>query len=143
MPARSHPRPSAKNSPAPRAIWSGTISFGLVNIPVKLVNGLRKEQVRFHLLHEKDNARLQRKYVCPVDEKEVPREEIKKAYELSPDQMIIVEEKELESLLPKASRTIELLYFVNRADIDPAYFDVPYYLMPAENAAKAYQLLLN
>jgi DNA end-binding protein Ku len=131
-----------RNAPAPRALWSGTISFGLVNIPVKLVQGVRRKDVHFHLLHEKDNARLQRKYVCPIDEKEVPKEEIKRGFQIAPDQLILIEDEELEALSPKASRTIELLYFVDRAEIDPVYFDVPYYLLPDERSAKAYQLLL-
>ncbi len=142
MRAKSRTRATPKRTVASRALWSGTISFGLVNIPVKLVMAVRKKDVHFHLLHEKDNARLQRKYVCPIDEKEVPREEIKKGYQISPDQLIVVEDAELEALVPKASRTIELLYFVDRSEVDPIYFDVPYYLLPAENAAKAYQLLL-
>jgi DNA end-binding protein Ku len=136
------PEEPKKTSQRTRSMWSGTISFGLVNIPVRLIMGTRKKDVHFHLLHEKDNARLQRKYVCSADGKEVPQDEIKKAYQMPSDQMVIVEEEELKALAPKASRTIELLYFVDSTEIDPAYFDVPYYLAPGENAANAYNLLL-
>ena len=76
---REKPQKESPRKTAGRSIWSGTISFGLVNIPVKLFLAARNKDVHFHLLHEKDNARVQRRYICPVDEKEVPKEEIKKA----------------------------------------------------------------
>ena len=136
-------KPGRKRGAGARPLWNGTISFGLINIPVRLYMGVRRKGVRFHLLHEKDNARLTRKYVCPVEDKEVPADEIKKGYEISRDQHVIVEEKELEALMPKASRTIELLYFVDVGEVDPVYFETPYYLLPDENAAKAYRLLHN
>jgi DNA end-binding protein Ku len=139
------PKNEKKHRPSPppggRPLWSGSISFGLVNVPVRMVPAVRRNDVRFHLLHEKDNARLKRKYVCPVEDKEVPQDEIKKGYEISKDRHVIMEEEELKALAPKASRTIELLYFVHLPDIDPIYFEAPYYLLPAANAEKAYSLL--
>src|SRR4051812_41902303 len=103
--------PKEKAAKKPRAgagerpLWSGSISFGLVNVPVRMVSGIRHNDIRFHLLHEKDNARLKRKYVCSMEDKEVPREEIKKAYELTPDRHVIMEDEELQALAPKATRT--------------------------------------
>jgi DNA end-binding protein Ku len=124
-----------------KPLWSGSISFGLVNVPVRMVPATRRNDLRFHLLHEKDNARLKRKYVCSVDQKEVPPDEIKKGYEITPNHHVVMEEEELKELAPKASRTIDLLYFIHVADIDPVYFDTPYYLLPGPNADRAYSLL--
>src|SRR5256885_12241085 len=98
--------------PAPRAMWSGSISFGLVNIPVKLYVAVREERVSFHMLHDADHARLQRKLVCSADGKEVTNEHIVKGYEIAPDQYVIVRPEELEAVAPKASRTIEITDFV-------------------------------
>jgi DNA end-binding protein Ku len=127
--------------PGGRPLWNGSISFGLVNVPVHMVPAVRQNDLRFHLLHEKDNARLKRKYVCSVEEKEVPADEIKKGYEVSPNRHVIMEPKELEALAPKASRHIDLLYFVRSDEIDPIYFERPYYLIPDAQAEKAYCLL--
>jgi len=125
-----------------RAIWSGSISFGLVNIPVKLFTAVKDSSVHFNLLHSKDKSRLQRKMVCAAEGKEVPPEEIVKGYEIAPDQYVIVKDKELEELAPKASRTIEIRDFVDLDQIDPLYYDRPYYVSPGERAAKPYRLLV-
>src|SRR5688572_19110438 len=126
----------------PRSLWSGSISFGLVNIPVQLVGATRSKQVHFHLLHAKDNARLKQKLICPVDKKEVPRSEAIQGYEVSPDRVVALQPKELDALLPKSSRAIEILDFAPLHTIDSIYFHQPYYLVPDERAAKAYRLLL-
>ncbi len=126
----------------PRAMWSGSISFGLVNIPVKLFVAVREERVAFHMLHDQDHARLQRKLVCSSDGKEVHSEHIVKGYEVAPDQYVIVQQSELEALAPKASRTIEITDFVDTSEIDPLYYDRPYYLAPGEHASKSYALLV-
>src|SRR6476661_6219016 len=109
-----------------RAIWSGSISFGLVNIPVKLFTAVKDSSVHFNLLHSKDKSRLQRKLVCAAEGKEVPPEEIVKGYEIAPDQYVVIKDKELEELAPKASRTIEIRDFVDLDQIDPLYYDRPY-----------------
>jgi DNA end-binding protein Ku len=132
--------PKKKNLPRP--IWSGSISFGLVNIPVRLYTAVKQTDVRFHLLHDQDKSRLQRKMVCPVEEKEVPSEHMIKGYEISPGKHVIVEEGELKALAPKASRAIDVLYFVDISDIDPIFYQHPYYLLPAEHAEKAYSLFV-
>jgi DNA end-binding protein Ku len=122
-------------------MWSGSISFGLVNIPVKLFIAVREKDIHFHMLHDQDHARLQRKLVCSADGKEVHPEHIVRGYEVAPDQYVIVQDRELEALAPKASRTIEIKDFVDLDDIDPLYYDRPYYLAPGEHAAKSYKLL--
>ena len=125
-----------------RAIWSGAISFGLVNIPVKLYSAARKKTVRFHQLDSADNSRIQQKRVNPSTGEEVPYEQLVKGYELSPDRYVVVRPEELEAVEPKKTRTIDIEDFVELDQIDPIYFDHPYYLAPAEGAAKAYALLL-
>jgi DNA end-binding protein Ku len=123
-------------------MWSGSISFGLVNVPVKLFVAVREERVHFHMLHDQDHARLQRKMVCSADGKEVHPEHIVKGYQIGPDRYVIVSDEELEALAPKASRTIEIHDFVDIEEIDPLFYDRPYYLAPGEHAAKSYRLLV-
>ncbi len=125
-----------------RSIWSGSLSFGLVNIPIKLYTAVREERVAFHLLHDQDKVRLKQKMVCPEDGKEVHREHMVKGYEISPDKYVIVRDEEIEAVAPKSSRVIELQDFVDLKAIDPVYFDRPYYLVPQQHAEKAYRLLV-
>ncbi len=125
-----------------RAIWSGAISFGLVNIPVKLFSAVSKKTVRFHQLDSKDNTRIQQKRVNPATGEEVPYEQLVKGFELSPDRYVVVRPEELESIEPKKTRTIEIEDFVEIDQIDPIYYDHPYYLAPGTGAAKPYKLLL-
>lgn len=125
----------------PRAIWSGSISFGLVNIPVKLFSAVKDQGVHFHQLHAEDGARLRQKMVCPVDGDEVRDDEIVKGFEIGPDRYVTVEQDELDALAPKTTRTIEIEDFVGLDEIDPVYFVRPYYLLPEEGSAKAYGLL--
>lgn len=125
-----------------RAMWSGSISFGLVNIPVKMYSAVKPDDIRFHMLHEKDKARVQQKLVCPAEDREVPRDEIVKGYEISPEQHIVIEEEELRALEPEASHTIDIIQFVDLSEIDPIYYEKPYYLLPDERAEKAYRLLV-
>jgi DNA end-binding protein Ku len=113
-----------------------------VNIPVKLFTAVRENRVRFHLLHDQDHVRLQRRMVCPADGKEVHSEHMVKGYEVGPDQYVIVQQRELEALYPEKSRAIEIEHFVDLGQIDPMFFDRPYYLVPGEQAAKAYRLLV-
>lgn len=129
-------------TPAPRPIWTGSISFGLVNIPVRLVPAVREESVRFHLLHDQDHARLRRKMVCSADGKEVHPEHTVKGYEVGPDQYVIIRQEELEAVAPRRTRTIDIEDFVGLDEIDPVYFDRTYYVTPQEAGAKAYALLV-
>jgi len=127
----------------PRSIWSGAISFGLVNVPVKLYSAVSRKSVRFHQLHDADHVRIQQKRVCPADGEEVPYDNIVKGYEISPDRYVVIEPEELEALDPKKTRAIEIQEFVDLDEIDPIYFDHPYYLAPDTGASKAYRLLLS
>ena len=125
-----------------RSIWSGSLSFGLVNIPVKLTTAVREERIAFHMLHDEDNVRLRQKMVCPRDGEEVHREHTVKGYEISPDHYVIIQESELEAIAPPSSRIIEIRDFVDLKDIDPVFYDRPYYLLPQANAEKSYRLLV-
>jgi DNA end-binding protein Ku len=125
-----------------RSIWSGSISFGLVNVPVKLYTAVARKTVHFHQLHDADGSRIQQKRFCAADGEEVPYENIVKGYEVSPGRYVVVDPAELESLDPKKSRLIEIEQFVDAAQIDPILYDQPYYLAPAAGAAKAYALML-
>jgi DNA end-binding protein Ku len=125
-----------------RAIWSGSISFGLLNVPVKLYSAVSKQSVRFRELREGDGSRVKHKRVAESDGKEVPYEKIVKGYEYAPDQYVVLSRDELSELEPQRSRTIEIQDFVDLDDIDPIYFEQPYYLGPDKGAARAYALLV-
>ena len=125
----------------PRPIWSGAISFGLVNVPVKLFSAVSKKDIHFHQLHAADGVRVRLKHVCPADGEEIPFERLVKGYEIAPDSYVIVTPEELEALDPKASRTIEITDFAAINEIDPLYFDHSYFLVPETSAVKAYALL--
>src|SRR3954453_23548834 len=126
----------------PRSIWTGAISFGLVNVPVKLYSAVSKKTVRFHQLHDQDGVRIQQKRFCPADGEEGAYEHIVKGYEITPDQYVIVEPGELEAIEPSKTKTIDIEDFVDLEEIDPLYYDHPYYLMPGTGAAKPYKLLV-
>ena len=125
-----------------RAIWSGAISFGLVNVPVKLYSATSPKTVRFHQISSKTGARIRQKRVDPSTGDEVAFEDIVKGYEVTPDRYVLVDPEELDALDPKATKTIDIEEFVDLADIDPIYYDHSYYLAPATGGAKAYRLLL-
>jgi DNA end-binding protein Ku len=125
-----------------RSIWTGAISFGLVTVPVKLYSALNRKSVRFHQLSGKTGVRVVQKRVDPQTGDEVPYEEIVKGYELAPDRYVVIEPGELEALEPKKTRTIEIEDFVELAQIDPIYYEHPYYLAPGPGGAKPYRLLL-
>jgi DNA end-binding protein Ku len=127
----------------PRSMWSGSISFGLLNVPVKVATAVSKKQVRFHLLHDDDGVRLESKRVCPQDGQEVPWEHVDKGYEVSKGEYVVFTKEELESLEAESNHAIELEDFVDPKEIDPLFFDSAYYLVPEERSAKAYRLLLD
>ncbi|MEZ5408831.1 MAG: Ku protein [Acidimicrobiales bacterium] len=124
----------------PRAIWSGAISFGLVSIPVKLFSAINHKNVSFNQLDSATNSRIRQKRVNAEGE-EVPYDRIVKGYEVAKDSYVIVTDEELAALSPKASRMIDISDFVDGADIDPVFYDSPYYLVPEELARKSYVLL--
>src|SRR5438270_10700300 len=127
----------------PRAIWSGAISFGLVNVPVKLYSATSPKTVRFHQLSSKTGNRIRQKRVDPVTGDEVPFEDIVKGYEITPDRYVLISSEELEALDPKANKTGDIEEGVDLVDIDPIYYDHSYYLAPTAGGAKAYRLLLD
>jgi len=125
----------------PRPIWSGAISFGLVNVPVKLTSAQSQKDVRFNQLDGNDNARISTKRVRVDDGEEVPYERIVKGYEIAPGRYVVIDPRELESLDPKASRTIDIEEFVSLDEIDPLYYEKGYILLPDKGAEKPYALL--
>ena len=127
----------------PRPIWSGAISFGLVNVPVKVFSATSSKDVRFHQLDGKSKSRIKQKRVSVATGEEVPYEDLIKAYESAPDNYVTVTPEELEALDPKASKTIDIEDFVDLDQIDPVYYERPYYLVPDKGGQKAYALLRN
>jgi DNA end-binding protein Ku len=125
----------------PRAIWTGSITFGLLNVPVKLYSAVSSRAIRFRELREKDGSRVRHKRVAEADGEEVAYEEMVKGYEITPDQYIVLSRDELEALDPKKTKAIEIEDFVDLDQIDPIYFNQPYYLGPAPGAERAYALL--
>ena len=126
----------------PRSIWTGAISFGLVSVPVKLYSAVNRKTVRFHQLNKATGSRIAQKRVDPTTGDEVPYEDIVKGYELSPDRYVVIEPEELDALDPVRTRTIDIEDFVELSQIDPIFYDHPYYLAPGPGGAKPYRLLL-
>jgi len=123
-------------------MWTGAISFGLVTVPVKLYSAINRKTVRFHQLSGKSGVRIAQKRIDPQSGEEVPYEDIVKGYELAPDRYVVIEPGELETLQPKKTKTIEIEDFVELSEIDPVFYDHPYYLAPGPGGAKPYRLLL-
>jgi DNA end-binding protein Ku len=126
----------------PRAIWSGSISFGLVNAPVKMYSAIEENDLELHLVHEKDGSPIGYEKVCKKEGKEVPADEIVKAYEVSDGELVYLEDEDFEAAEEEGHRTIQVRDFVQRDEIDPIVFQRSYYLGPAEGADKVYLLLL-
>ena len=129
----------------PRSLWTGSLSFGLVNVPVRLVTAVRDLDLHFTQLHEKDGAPIEMQRWCSEEEQEVPWEEVAHSYELDSGKEVIVTDADLEAAEPRRTRTIDIEQFVDLADVDPIYFEHPYFLEPGaddEGAKRAYQLLV-
>ena len=129
----------------PRSLWTGSLSFGLVSVPVQLVSGVRDHDLHFHQLHEKDGVRIEQRRFCSEEDMEVMWEEVAHSYDLNGKQVVLTDE-ELGSVEPRKTRTIEIEAFVDRAELDPIYFDHPYYLVPAgdsDGTLRAYRLLVS
>lgn len=127
-----------------RALWSGSLSFGLVNVPVQLVSAARDLDYRFNELHEKDKARIEQRRFCSAEDAEVTWEEVARGFDLDGKQVIVTDD-ELGSVQPRKTRTIDIEAFVELAEVDPIYFDHPYFLVPAgdsEGTLRAYRLLV-
>jgi DNA end-binding protein Ku len=126
----------------PRAIWSGSISFGLVNAPVKMYSAIDEHDLELHLVHEKDGSPIGYDKVCKKEEKKVPADEIVKAYEVSDGEYVYLTDEDFKAAQEESYRTIEILAFVPREEIDPIVFQRTYYLGPADGAEKVYALLV-
>jgi DNA end-binding protein Ku len=126
----------------PRPIWSGSISFGLVNVPVKLFSATSPKEVRFNMLHDKDGGRIHQKRVCSIDGEEVPYEHIVKGFAVSKNRYVTVTRDELAAFNPRATKSIDIEDFVELEQIDPIYYETTYYLVPDKGAAKPYALLV-
>lgn len=126
-----------------RAIWSGTLTFGLVTIPVKLYPAVQRKTVRFNQLDGEDGSRIQQRRVNSRTGEEVPYERLVKGYEISPDRYVVITQDELDALDPARTRTIEIQDFVDAAEIDPVLYDATYWLAPGAGGAKPYRLLLD
>jgi DNA end-binding protein Ku len=129
-----------------RSLWTGSLSFGLVNVPVALSSAARDLDVHFHQLHEKDGARIEMRRFCSKEDAEVPYEEIGHGYELDSGKQVVLTDAELEAVAPRRTRTIEIGSFVDAQELDPILFDHPYWLVPVGDAAgpkRAYRLLVD
>lgn len=124
-----------------RAIWSGAIAFGLINIPVKLFSATQEHELSFNQLRKTDMSRIKYLRVAANDGQEVPYEDIVKGYEIEDGVFVIIDEEDLKKASPKKTQSIEILTFVNESEIDSVYFEKPYYTAPEKNAARAYTLL--
>jgi DNA end-binding protein Ku len=128
-----------------RSLWTGSLSFGLVNVPVALFSAVRDQDLHFHQLHEKDGARIDTRRFCAKEEEEVPLDEIGHAYDLDNGKTVVVTDEDLEAVAPRKTRTIDIEAFVDLDEVDPIYFDHPYWLAPtgeSEGPRRAYQLLV-
>jgi DNA end-binding protein Ku len=126
---------------APRSIWNGTIVFGLVNVPVKVYSATESKSIHFHEVHLSDGARIEHRLICPKEDKEVPRDEIVKGYELSNGSFVELTKDEIAAAAGERSKLIDVEHFVEGEEIDPAYYDKTYYLGAGDDGEDAYRLL--
>lgn len=125
-----------------RSIWSGSLSFGLVNIPIKLYVATEEKTIDLDMLHKKDMSPIRYAKICRAEEKEVPYEEITKGFEVDKDDYVIVTPDEMKKANIKKTNSIEIMQFVQEEEIDSMYFEKPYYLEPVKGAEKSYALLI-
>jgi len=129
----------------PRSLWTGSVSFGLVNVPVAMFSGVSDQDLHFRQLHAKDHTPVETHRFCAEEDAEVPYDEIANGYETDDEEMVILTDAELAAAAPHRSRTVDIEAFVDLDDVDPIYFDHPYVLMPsgeAEGIQRAYRLLV-
>ena len=132
---------TSKAARTPRAIWRGTISFGMVSIPVNLYTATESHDVRFHLLHRRDGVRLKNVRWCPKDERAVPWDDVVRGFEYTKGKYLPVSEEDLDHLPVKSVHTVDISDFVKLEEVDPIYYDKAYYLAPDEAGVKAFALL--
>jgi DNA end-binding protein Ku len=126
----------------PRAIWTGSISFGLFNVPVRMYSAIDEQDVRFHLLHQKDDSRIGYEKICRKEGKPVPDNEIVRGYEVSEDEYVYVTDEDLEAAAGESYRSIDIQDFVAVDEVDPVFFERTSYLGPAAGGEKTYALLV-
>jgi DNA end-binding protein Ku len=126
----------------PRAIWSGSISFGLVNIPIKIYSATQPRQIDLHTVCSKCGTKLEYKRWCPTCQREVPWNEIDRGYKISKDKWVIIKKSDLEKIKIPTTKTIEIKEFVDVSQIDPVFFEKSYYVVPEETGIKAYSLFV-
>ena len=126
----------------PRAIWTGSISFGLVNVPVRLYSAIAEHKLHFHLVHEPDQSPIGYQKICKLENKPVPDDEVVKAFEFEPGEYVVMEDEDFEAARVEGYRTIEITDFVPYEQVDPIYFARTYYLGPEKGGEKVYSLLL-
>ena len=124
----------------PRSIWNGTITFGLVNVPIKLYSATESKSVHFHEVHAKDGARIEHRRVCPKEEREVPYKQIVEGYEVAPGEYVVLDKKEIKAAAGDRGKVVHLEEFVDSADIDPVFYERTYYVGPRDDA-DAYRFL--
>jgi DNA end-binding protein Ku len=129
-------------SARPRAVWSGSISFGLVNAPVRMYAAISEQNLKFNLIHEKDGGRIGYQKICKLEDEPVPNEEIVKAYQVEEDEFVFLNDEDFEAAAPETYKTITIHDFVPAAEIDPIYFERTYYLGPTEDSAEPVYALL-
>jgi DNA end-binding protein Ku len=122
-------------------VWKGYLAFGLISVPVRLFVAARSERVSFNQIHDKCGSRIKQQTFCPVCERVVERNELKKGFEVAKGKFVIIEDEEIKKIAPESSETMEILEFVRGSDIDPIYFDSSYFMVPEEAGKKAYELL--
>jgi DNA end-binding protein Ku len=123
-------------------VWKGYITFGLISVPVRLFVAARGERVSFNQIHDKCGSRIKQQIYCPVCERVVERDELKKGFEVAKGRFVIVEDEEIKKIAPESSESMEILEFVKASEVDPIYFDASYFVVPEDAGKKAYELLL-
>jgi len=126
----------------PGTVWKGHLTFGLVSFPVRLFSAARAETVHFHMLHKKDLSRVKEVWYCAEEDKPIGRSDIVKGYEVSKGEYVVVEDYELKKIAPPTASTMEILQFVDSAEVDPIFFKSSYYVAPDERVSKPYALLM-
>src|SRR3954451_14290616 len=127
---------------AARCLWNGAIRFGLVNVPIKVYGAASSKQIRFRELHLKDAAPLEHRRVCSKEDKEIPFDEVVRVYETSPGRYVVLTKDEIRAPARERGKTIALEHFVPADQIDPVFYDTPYWLGPQKEADEAYGVLL-
>jgi DNA end-binding protein Ku len=125
----------------PRSIWNGTITFGLVNVPVKLYSATESKTVHFHEVHARDGARIEHRRICPKDGKEVPYEDVVRGFEVGPDKYVVLDKDEIKAAAGSRGKVVHIEEFVDADEVDPVFFDKAYFVGSRDDK-DAYRLLL-